>query len=260
MLISLLIFIALIYIVVLVTLYLYQDRLLFIGAKPGYLAYIKLENDTQPLISNNHLLQGWKVECKSSNTDIVAIYFGGNAEDTSNMLSVLKKLTINSAYTFNYRGYGLSEGYPSEQSIYQDALTIYQHVINNSPGHRIVVIGHSLGSAVAGYLASKRNIHKLILLSPLSSVPDIIKIRFKNLIPKALVKNKFELNKLSTQITAETLVIIALSDSIIPNHHSLNTYEKISSNKKLIEISNANHNNLLSFDCTIGDINLFIHS
>lgn len=257
---SVLTFIVLAYIAFLATLYFCQDKLLFIGVAPNYLAYKKIENYSQSLLSNNHLLQGWKVKCKAPNTDIVAIYFGGNAEDTSNMLAILKQLRVNSAYTFNYRGYGLSEGNANELNTYQDAVNIYDHIIDNSPDQQVVVIGRSLGSAVAGYLAGKRTIHKLILLTPLSSVADIIKTRFKNIIPKALVKHKFELNKFATHITSETLVFIALFDSIIPNRHSLNTYENINSKKHLIEIHNADHNNLFSFDKTIRDINQFIQT
>lgn len=100
---------------------------------------------------------------------------------------MLNQLDVSQAYTYNYRGYGLSEGISSEQGIYRDALSIYRHVTEHSPNKRLIVIGHSLGSAVAGYLASEKNIDTLILLSPISSINDIARIHFKKTFPNALV-------------------------------------------------------------------------
>ena len=157
-------------------------------------------------------------------------------------LSIKNRLT----YTYNYRGYGLSEGIVSKRNICSDAVKIYNHVMNHSPNTRLIIIGQSLGSAVADYLASKKIIDKLILLSPLSSISDIARFRFKNTFPCTLVKHKFELIEHVHNVTAKTLVIIAQKDSIIPYDHSMKTYKNITSQKQLTEISGADHNDIFT--------------
>ena len=141
-----------VYISYLLLLFFAQDKLIFLGAKPNHLLYNKLEHCSEDILSDNNILQGWKVNGSKPDSDSIAIYFGGNAEDTSGMLSILSQLNVKQAYTYNYRGYGLSEGITSERNICSDAVTIYNHVMNHSPNTRLIIIGQSLGSAVAGYL------------------------------------------------------------------------------------------------------------
>jgi pimeloyl-ACP methyl ester carboxylesterase len=59
---------------------------------------------------------------------------------------------------FNYRGYGKSEGEPSESALFRDALEIYDLIAARSAvdKQRIVAMGRSLGSGVAAFLASQR--------------------------------------------------------------------------------------------------------
>jgi len=247
------------YISYLLLLFFAQDRLIFLGAKPNHLLYIKLEHCSEDIPSdNNIILQGWKVNGSKPDSDSIAIYFGGNAEDTSGMLSFLSELNVRQSYTYNYRGYGLSEGVASERDICSDAVTIYHHVMNHSPNTRLIIIGQSLGSAVAGYLASRKIIDKLILLSPLSSISDIAKLRFKNTFPNMLIKHKFVLMEHVRKVTAKTLVIIAQKDSIIPYEHSMKTYKNITSQKQLTEIAGADHNDLFIYSNTTTKINQFI--
>jgi len=258
MLISLFIAPATIYIAFLTLLYLTQEKLIFPGAKPNYLLYSKLEDNLEIVESGSYLLQGWKVAGIKPEVDAVVIYFGGNAEDTIQILPLLKQLHVNLVYTFNYRGFGLSEGKPSEYNLYLDAKAIYSHVKSQSPGSRIIIIGNSLGSAVAGYVASVENIDKLILLSPLSSLEEIAKCYFKRILPGFLVKHKFDLKTHVSNVRAECMVILARDDSIIKNEFSMKTFRNLASKKHLIVIPDVDHNDLLNLKSTFEHINKFI--
>lgn len=258
MLIMLLVAPATIYIATLALLYLSQNKLIFPGAKPNYLLYSKLEDNLETVKSDNCTLQGWKLEGVNPEVDTVVIYFGGNAEDTGQMLPVLKRLNVNCAYTFNYRGYGLSEGKPSEYNLYRDSKIIFNHVKTQLPASRVIIIGHSLGSAVAGYLASVANIDKLILLSPLSSLDEIAKFHFKQIIPGFLLKHKFDLKSHARSISAECMVILAQDDSIVKNDFSMKTYQNLKVEKHLYVIPDTDHNNLFNANCAIERINNFI--
>jgi pimeloyl-ACP methyl ester carboxylesterase len=72
----------------------------------------------------------------------------------------------------DYRGYGASSGKPSLTALMADGLTVYDHVIARVGGE-VVVVGFSLGAAVATRVASKREVRGLALLAPVSSVDDL---------------------------------------------------------------------------------------
>lgn len=245
------------YLSFLVLLYFMQSKLIFIGTKPDYLLYQKLTYCAANFTSAGGLLQGWKVIGNKPDSNVIIIYFGGNAEDTSGMLPILQKLDASTAYTFNYRSYGLSEGSASETNIYQDALAIYDHVIKQYPEKNIMIVGHSLGSAVAGYVASMRAVDKLVLLAPLSSISEIAYSKFNRAVPAFLVRHRFDLVNHARKVTAETLVIIGLCDTIIKNSFSFKTYKNITAKKHLLEVQNAGHNDLFKIDTTIEHINQF---
>jgi len=258
MLLSLFVAPATLYLIFISLLYLSQNRLIFPGTKPNHLLYSKLQNNLEKIESDNCTLQGWRVTCLNPEPDTVVIYFGGNAEDTCQMLPILKQLNVNHAYTFNYRGYGLSEGKPSENNLYRDSKVIFNFVKTALPTSRVIIIGHSLGSAVAGYLASVETIDKLVLLSPLSSLEEIAKLHFKRIIPGFLVKHKFDLKTHAYSISAECLVILAQGDSIVKNEFSMKTYQNLIAKKHLLVIPEADHNSLFYINSTIKHINNFI--
>ena len=88
------------------------------------------------------------------------IYFGGNAEDVSGNIPGFRKIfPQHNVYLVNYRGYGGSTGSPSETAFYRDALAVFDEI---RPRYTdISVIGRSLGSGVATYLATVREIDRL---------------------------------------------------------------------------------------------------
>lgn len=180
----------------------------------------------------------------------MAIYFGGNAEDVAATIPSLKKIPVSIVYTFNYRGYGLSAGAPSETSLYEDAFYIFDAIKKEHPNRRIVIIGYSLGSGVAGYLAARTDPSLLVLLAPLHSIERIAKENFSALIPSAIIKNKFNLFENANNIKARTLVICAEEDTVINNAHSRETYANLPSRKQISFIKNVGHNDLFTQQAT----------
>lgn len=119
-------------------------------------------------------LRIWSRPADSSD---VVIYFGGNAEDvSSNFRTFSALLPKQNLYFVNYRGYGGSTGSPSEAALFSDALAVYDWVHEKYPN--ISVIGRSLGSGVAVYLASARKVDKLVLVTPYDSIENVAKKSF----------------------------------------------------------------------------------
>ena len=147
------------------------------------------------------------------------IYFGGNAEIvdySADMFSlVFPKHTV---YLAKYRGYGHSQGRPTEPGIYADALAVFDAV---KPQHQTIsIIGRSLGAAVATWVATHRDIDRLILVAPFDSVLAIARSMYPLFPVKLLLKDKHDSLSRAGRISVDTLVIAGEQDRIIPRKHT----------------------------------------
>lgn len=238
----------------------YQGKLIFPGSRQLTNLYTDFEARQLSLVSDEITLQGWHLDNPDSDNHHVLIYFGGNAEDVAGMLPVLARLPVRHVYTFNYRGYGLSDGLPSQTGFYADALTIYDRAasLHNHPDSRFFVMGRSLGTAVGGYLASERPTSGLVLLAPLKSALQNGQRTLPFVPVKWLMKHPFDLQGIAHRITASTLMLIAREDAVIPEADSLETWESLAGEKTLIHLENVGHNNLFDNPATFRAVEEFI--
>lgn len=147
------------------------------------------------------------------------IYFGGNAEDASlNLPGFSEAFPEHAIYLLHYRGYGGSTGQPSEEAIRRDALALFDRVQAEHP--HAVVVGRSLGSGVAVYLASQRPVARLILVTPYDSLQEIAAGQFPYFPVKWLLQDKYESWKYAPGIAVPTLLIAAEHDELIPRASS----------------------------------------
>ncbi|CAN5400632.1 alpha/beta hydrolase [soil metagenome] len=143
------------------------------------------------------------------------IYLGGNGEDVTESIADLDRTFPDSAlYLLQYRGYGASDGKPSQDVLFADALELFDKV---SMDHgSVTLIGRSLGSGVATYVASRRPVARLVLVTPYDSIQTIAAKRYPWLPVSLLLKDKFESFKYAPEVKAPTLVIAAEGDATIP--------------------------------------------
>lgn len=236
------------YALVCLAVYVFQDSLIFPGARANPGVYYKHANHEIKLVNAGVTLQGWHVTNTNATDNTIILYFGGNAEDVANLLPRLTKLGAAHAYTFNYRGYGLSEGKPSQVSLNSDAQAIYDYVANlhRNQHPRFIIIGRSLGSAVAGQVANQRPIDKLILLTPLNSVAQSAQRALPFLPTSWLLRHPFDLRQEAEHFSVPVLMLIAEQDKVIPMDDSLATYAAINSEKQQHIIKGVGHNNLFA--------------
>jgi len=203
-------------------LYLAQDQMIFFprplaeGARPNG------EELTLPT-ADGHRLHGWFVHNSKEAADApVLIYFGGNAEEVSAFALDANELRGISLALVNYRGYGRSDGAPSEQALFSDALAIYDAVAARPDvdRKRIVVMGRSLGSGVATYLASQRPVAAVVLVTPFDSIAAIARAQYPFVLVDLLLKHPFDSLSRAPAIDAPMLALIAGRDSIIPPRHA----------------------------------------
>lgn len=151
--------------------------------------------------------------------DRAIIYFGGNAEQVSaNAPAFTGMFDDATVYLVNYRGYGGSSGSPTEQALYADAVAIYDHLTNVHG--RIAVIGRSLGSGVATYLASVREVERMVLVTPYDSIENVASSHYPIFPISLLLKDKFRSIDHVDDVAAPTLVVMADDDRVIPRAHS----------------------------------------
>lgn len=161
-------------------------------------------------------LKLWRLPGTGSNA---VLYFGGNAEDVaSNIPDYRQWFPEHTVYLVNYRGFGGSSGRPSEAGLFADALALYDELAGRHDN--IAVIGRSLGSGVAVYLAAEREVNRLVLVTPFDSVASVAR-RVMPIFPtRWLLRDQFDSVRRAPDISAPVLVLVAEEDGVIPRPHS----------------------------------------
>ncbi len=170
------------------------------------------------------------------------IYFGGNAENVAYNIDDFRTLFADhTVYLVNYRGYGGSSGSPYEEGLYSDALLAYDYVMQHHTA--LSVMGRSIGGAVATYLASKRNVDKLILVTPFDSAVNVGKKLYRFFPMDLIMKERLDSVKRASMITTDTLIIVAANDRIIPYENTQNLIQSFKKARvEVANLSNTGHN------------------
>jgi fermentation-respiration switch protein FrsA (DUF1100 family) len=188
-------------------------------------------------------LHGWFVPAEGSATTM--LWCHGNAGNIIHRLENLAGLHRRglAVFIFDYRGYGRSEGVPSEPGLYRDALAAYQ-VLTRQRGiapERIVVFGRSLGAPVAAQLAATQPVAGVILETPPVSVAEMVKAHYGALPLHLLLSARFDLPARLPHIHAPVLVIHGDRDRVVPFAHGRRVYELANEPKAFYAIPGADH-------------------
>ena len=176
----------------------------------------------------------------------LVIYFGGNAEEVSGLMLDVTQFASWPVAAVNYRGYGLSEGRPSESSLAADALAIYDRLAARAgvDPKRIVVFGRSLGSGVAVQLAASRPVRAVILVSPFDSLRSIARKQYPIVPVSLLLKHPFDSLARAPEIEAPLLVLAGERDRLIPPVFSRHLHDAWAGPKRWELIPGADHNDI----------------
>lgn len=198
--------------------------------------------DVVTLRNGDESLKVWKIGEGSH----AVIYFGGNGEDVAhNIDNVMDLLPDTSFYLLNYRGYGGSTGSPSEAAILEDALLLYDDVARRHP--QVAIIGRSLGSGVATWVASQRDVRKVVLVTPYDSIEDVAKKEYPFAPVSLLLRDKYRSIDNVPGIRAPALVMLAEFDNVIPRAHSMNLIGSFPIEQVNVRVLPAtNHNSISS--------------
>jgi fermentation-respiration switch protein FrsA (DUF1100 family) len=191
-------------------------------------------------------IRGWMVKDPHAGKSPLIIYFGGNAEEVSYLIGESDEFRGWSLALMNYRGYGLSEGRPGERALFDDAITIYYYFSHRGdvdPG-RIILMGRSLGTGVAVYLAQNRAVKGVILVTPYDSLTSVAQEKFRFLPISFLLKHKFDSVSRAPSISAPLLALAAKDDTIIPPGHAKRLVDKWAGPRTLEVLEGVGHNSV----------------
>jgi hypothetical protein len=157
----------------------------------------------------------------------LVLYFGGNADVSEQfLLDAPEDLPGCSIAALDYRGYGESTGVASEAALKADALLIYDRLtaasgeFGRTGRSGVVVMGRSLGTALAAHVAANREVAALVLVTPFDSIRAVGQERHPLIPVGLLLKNPFDVLPDAARVTAPTLVLIAASDATVPPEHA----------------------------------------
>ena len=194
-------------------------------------------------------LHGWLVKPQGVERAPLVLYYGGNAEEASHMLEAIGDTTRGDTpgvawLVLNYRGYGASEGTPSQSAMVTDALAHFDFAsgLPNIDTQRIFAFGRSLGSGVAVQLASHRPVRGVILVSPYDSLAAVAKRYYWYLPVDWMLKHRFDSIGLAPQMKPPLLCFIAERDEVIPPEHAERLFAAWGGPKRKVLLGGAGHN------------------
>jgi uncharacterized protein len=180
----------------------------------------------------------------ASSTAPVVLLCHGNGGNMAHRLEKLRLLRKAGAgvMLFDYRGYGLSTGKPSERGTYEDSEAAYAWLRSRGiSDSRIVVHGESLGAGVAVELATRHPVGGLIVENGFTSTLDMGRRLFRWLPVSLLVKYRYDNLAKISRVKAPILVIHSRQDEIIPFEMGQRLFDAAASPKTFVEIQGG-HN------------------
>ena len=198
-------------------LYLFQGKMIFFPQPTAPVNQSRYAENAIRLRHGEVTLTGWFFKNEIGPGHPLIVYYGGNAEDVSLNFADLERFSTRSFVFMNYRGYGGSDGKPSETALLSDALFVIDHLANEGidPAH-VVLMGRSLGSGMAVHVAAKRKVGGVILVTPFDSLVRVAKAHYPIFPVGAMLKHRFDSAALAPGITTPALFLMAANDEVVP--------------------------------------------
>ena len=216
------------------------------------------------------VIRGWlKKTSSEASKGPLLIYCGGNAQNSSSTMLFLKNnhlFDYFANYNFlyvDYPEYGLSTGALTEKSVFETVLAAYDYglTLDFVDTDNIVAMGYSIGTGPATYLASQRDIKKLILLAPYDELASLYNKKFNVFhgILKNLIRYKFTSYQYAEQISSPVLIITSHDDEVINYQYSKRLSEHFNNLENCIVLDGIRHSGYLTNESALESINKFLN-
>lgn len=199
------------------------------------------------MTADGEQLHGWFVPAADARGSVLFLH--GNAGSIVHRLDWLplfQRLRL-SALLVDYRGFGQSSGRPSEAGTHADAEAAWRHLTETRgiPAARIVVMGESLGAAVAARLAARVDPAALVLHSAFTSAPDLAADLYPFLPARLLTRYAYDTLAAVRELRCPLLVAHSPGDEIVPLAHGRRLYEAASVPKQWLELAGGHNDGFI---------------
>jgi hypothetical protein len=221
----------------------YEDSLIYFPTKGGVRA--SPGEEVSLTGSDGVKIHGWYVAHPEAKATLLWLHGNaGNLEDRRDMLQDLRALPAN-VLVIDYRGYGKSEGQPSEEGLYRDARAAYDWLLTKTSADRIVLFGKSLGAGPACELASSVPCGGLIVQSAFTRAPDMASRVLPMLFfARWIMHSKYDNLAKVAKIACPKLFIHSRADEIIPFEMAERLFAAAAEPKECAWFDRGGHNDL----------------
>ena len=187
-------------------------------------------------------LLGWYQPAASGMPTV--LYFHGNAGSLSRRAEHFRQITQSGfgLLAMSYRGYPGSGGSPSEAAFLSDALEIHDWLAERTDN--IVAYGESLGTSVATYVASEREVRALVLEAPFTAALDMAAEAYPWVPVSILMRDPFLSREYVTRVDEPVLILHGTADVVVPVEHGRNLFEAAHEPKSIEIIEGGGHSDL----------------
>ena len=247
--------------------------LLFIpnADKKAYQSLLDTQQAEALAIETEHgTFTGWFVHHMEGNAPLV-LYFGGNGENASARVKWLTDPQKENVYSIfagcnfayvDYPGYGTSDGTTSEKSLKQYGLVVYDTLIAREDVSNIIVMGYSLGTGVANYVASQRQPAGMILMAPYANGYDLYN-NYLNIFHgplKTLVLFPMRAEKFAEKVNIKPLILASRSDEIVPYESAAALFQAYKKGCNFVTIDDIGHGEFWGNNEVLSEIRKYLQT
>lgn len=237
-----------IYLVLMGLMYLFQNKLLFMPSSGMVQTPESLGIEAEDFWVNTDdgvRVHGWYFP--NENADFVIVLSHGNAGNISYRIEIARTLLNTGAAVlmYDYRGYGKSEGSPSEKGLYRDIEAVIEGLVDKKgyKEERIIMYGRSLGGAVAAYAATQYRLGGLVLDSAFKNLRGMVRDVYP-FVPARLAKYEFPTERyIQEPRSYPVMVMHSPNDEIVGFHHGEYLYHLLEEPKRFVELRGSHNDN-----------------
>jgi len=230
------------YLLFILALALFQERMIFFPYKEmaGTPAYLGMDfEDINFKSQDGAELNGWFVPAENAQYTVLFCHGnGGNISHRLDTISLFNKLSLN-FFIFDYRSYGKSTGKLSEKGLYQDVAAAWNYLTEtkNIAPEKIIIIGRSLGGAIAAQAAAEHSPGGLILESAFTSLPEIAQGKMPFLPVRWMLNYKLSTIENLAKVKCPVLIIASPDDNIVPFKYGKKLFKNAPEPKTFVELT-----------------------
>jgi len=235
------------YILICITLYFFQEKLVFFPDKldKDYkFSFAQTFEEINIKVHDDNFLNG--ILFKSDSAKGLIFYLHGNAGSVDTWGEVAKRYTDlrYDVFILDYPGYGKSTGaIKSKEQLFGDIQSAYNEMKERYPEKKIVVLGYSIGTGLASYVASTNNPRLLILQAPYYNLTDLMRHTYP-IIPTFLLRYKFRTNQYLRNCKMPVVIFHGDRDEVIYYGSSVKLKKEMKQGDTLITLNGQGHNGI----------------